>query len=312
VTPDSVVLVGLSIDEHLKAVAHGLERRGARVTTVPIDRPGSVPSVIAGRDSACRSVFVRSLEPLGTLAVHPTEEILLPEVLLGPGGEFMARERRAALRTWIDHLDPAVWVNEPEAMRAAEDRIRPIRTARACGLRVPETLITSDPADAVEFVEAHPAGAIRKTLSGPIVWADREDAGFLYASPAAVSREASGALEPPVLLQRRVIGEHEWRVFVIGETVHSVRISVPDGTVDWRRAIPRRLVRYRAEMLDVEVADRVRSVVRAMGLVYAAVDLVEDGDGPVFLEVNADGAYRWLETGLGLGITETICDRLLA
>ncbi|MDQ8043132.1 MAG: hypothetical protein AAGC46_00830 [Solirubrobacteraceae bacterium] len=227
---------------------------------------------------------------------------------------FTARENEAAVLGWLAGLETDTWINDPWALPRAELKIEQLRVARRAGLRTPPTVVTGD-ADAVRtLADAAPDGIIYKSLSDPLVWIG-DDAGFLYSTQLGPEHlgELEGLLRHVGLFQARIRARSELRVTVVGEMTFSVRVRAPDlDQVDWRRGLDRRQLRYEVIVLDDDLHRRILATVGALGLTYAAVDLIEDDAGWVFLEVNPAGAYRWLETGLDLPITPAICDLLLA
>jgi len=91
-----------------------------------------------------------------------------------PLGVIDAEHRRFARQEWQDLLDgltlslglDAVTVNPLPAQRTA---VKPYQLAIAqrVGLRVPETLITSDPLEAEHFVDAHQGRVVHKAMTSP-------------------------------------------------------------------------------------------------------------------------------------------------
>jgi glutathione synthase/RimK-type ligase-like ATP-grasp enzyme len=53
--------------------------------------------------------------------------------------------------------------------------------------------------------------------------------------------------------------------------------------------------------------------VERLGLCYGAIDMVLTPDGRyVFLEINPNGQYLWIEEAAGLPISDAICDLLMS
>lgn len=309
------MLVGLSTDEHLGALARQLEARGANGVRVSIDLLGSLPTVRVGTPAVhCRAVVLRSLSPLAPVAFHRGERIQLKAQALGRAGAFAAREGTAAVLSWLAGLAAPCWINEPLHHLDPCSTIRHLGIARHCGLRVPETVITSDPRIVADLADALPLGVVHKALDSPLVWSTQESAGFLYTNAVDVQgmAVAAGHLATVGLFQERVGGRSELRVYVVGDVVLGVRITEREGgRLDWRRGIPDASVQYARCDVEPSLARKLRSFMRRAGLSYAAIDLIEVDSGPVFLEANPDGAYLWLEAGLGMPITSAICDLIL-
>jgi glutathione synthase/RimK-type ligase-like ATP-grasp enzyme len=63
--------------------------------------------------------------------------------------------------------------------------------------------------------------------------------------------------------------------------------------------------------LPADLAERCLELVRAYGLEFAAIDLVRARDGRyVFLEINPNGQWAWLEQVTGLPLRSRLVDLL--
>ncbi|MCH0539176.1 hypothetical protein I3F58_06320 [Streptomyces sp. MUM 203J] len=81
----------------------------------------------------------------------------------GPARQFAATEARHAT-TALGALPGVLRVNRPQVNA---DCTKPVRlAAAACGLHVPDTLITNDPADAAPSAERCGSRIVTKVLSG--------------------------------------------------------------------------------------------------------------------------------------------------
>lgn len=96
----------------------------------------------------------------------------------------------------------------------------------------------------------------------------------------------------------------EERIFCAG-----MRIDASDQ-VDARSLIANK--HYFRFVLDDDTASRVRSLVSALNLRYAAVDLAIDSDDRlVFFEVNHSGQWGYVEKETGLPISQSIAEELI-
>ncbi len=81
--------------------------------------------------------------------------------------------------------------------------------------------------------------------------------------------------------------------------------------VDWRRGLGRGL-RFAPAPLPDEFSERILVFMKEMGLRYGAIDAIVRPDGEiVFLEVNPQGTYLWLERELNIPITQAIAHSLV-
>ena len=109
-TSDVVLLVGLSVDEHLDAVAAALARRGATLECLHADvRPaaGRLGYEPSATPEAVRSVFLRSIDVMRPVAHHNERAARyiepVPQLARQTRG-FAARESMMALLGRLDAL----------------------------------------------------------------------------------------------------------------------------------------------------------------------------------------------------------------
>jgi glutathione synthase/RimK-type ligase-like ATP-grasp enzyme len=70
---------------------------------------------------------------------------------------------------------------------------------------------------------------------------------------------------------------------------------------------------YRPHALPREVERHCRQLVERLDLCYGAIDLILTPDGRyVFLEINPNGQYLWIEQATGLPISEAVGELLMA
>jgi glutathione synthase/RimK-type ligase-like ATP-grasp enzyme len=99
----------------------------------------------------------------------------------------------------------------------------------------------------------------------------------------------------PVLIQAEVPKKCEYRVFVVGNDVLSVRLQVGES-LDWRE-LGAFVVEREYVPLDPALERRLLDLVRSWGLVYAALDLLEDFQRAIyFLELNPNGTYEFCDS----------------
>ena len=118
----------------------------------------------------------------------------------------------------------------------------------------------------------------------------------------------------PLIVQQYVPKRLELRVTVVGDEVFAAAIHSQASNhtrLDWRRYDDARTPIAPFE-LPADVAERCRALVRELGLCYGAIDLVLTPDDRfVFLEINPNGQYLWIELATGLPISAAVADLLL-
>jgi len=221
---------------------------------------------------------------------------------------FTANEWQEAINGLWQLLD-ARWVNDPVRDEVAARKALQLRVAAEEGLRVPSTLVTSDPDRARRFIETTGVGStIFKTFSCTHqIW--RETRLVTEADLDALDTVRAA----PVIFQEYVPAEADLRITAVDGRLYAaaIRAGQTDYPVDFRMSLGQ------APMdvfdLPADVGDRLRSLMRRLGLVYGAIDMRLTPDGEfVFLEVNTAGEFLFVEERTGLPITQALADCLAA
>lgn len=207
-----------------------------------------------------------------------------------------------------------LWVNDPVAAARAEYKPVQLAAASACGLAIPETLITSDPQAAYAWAMDLGRPIIYKPLGG--IWhADERQVRALYTSPV----EHLDTLRDPALaltahmFQEKVSKQFEVRAVVVGPKVFAVRIDAgsEQARIDWRSDYD--ALTYAPADLPGDVTTALIELHERLGLIYGAVDLICDAGGQwVFLETNQGGEWAWLASETGAPIGEALADVMAA
>ena len=174
------------------------------------------------------------------------------------------------------------------------------RTLQRAQVPVPDFVVGCDLEQAAYFVDRHQQQVVVKPLMGGQVFL--ADFAFLKEHHAEVDRR-------PLLLQRRIIGR-SLRGYVVDGAAVAVAEIVHGDVIDWRgdvRAV--RPVRATASVQSV-----LSAATAALGLVFAAVDLEEEGGPggePWVLDVNPGPMFADFERGSGLDVAGPLADCLL-
>lgn len=201
------------------------------------------------------------------------------------------------------------WLNHPADIAHAEYKPAQLTAAKAAGLRVPDTLITNEVAEARTFVESV-GRAIYKPLAGGGV-AEEGTYRLIYATPVTAEEIDESVTRTAHLFQAWVPKDHEVRLTVVDEQLHAARIDARSeaAAVDWRSDYDH--LSYSAVKVPAAVRRGVLALMRTLRLRFGALDFVVTPDGEwVFLEVNPNGQWAWIEEQTGLSIATSIADAL--
>lgn len=267
---------------------------------------------LAGTTESGRTVHI-DLDRIQSIYYrHPTQ-FRLAQGMSGPEQIFSYNEARRGFGGVLQSLD-CRWVNHPVRAAAAEYKPVQLAAAAAAGLRVPDSIITNDPAYARAWASARPGPVIYKPLAG--AWHPEDSQiKIIYTSkiedPEAPDSE--GIELTAHLLQDWIDKAFEARSVVVGEQIFTVAIHSDSaaGRIDWRADYDS----HRYQVIDPPEPVRKSLVTlhRRLGLWYGACDLAITPDGDwVFFEVNPAGQWSWLADACGLPIATALADLLQA
>ena len=312
-----ILLVSHAGDDHLAPVRTELDRIGGEAVVVDTSTIPTSTAMCAEHSAGgdrwrlrtadgtwvdlreCRSGWWRRALPFP----------LDPRIPDQAQAAWAANETYEAMTGFWDAL-PITWVSPPRSVELSMMKTWQLPAARAAGLEVPRTMVTSDPGQARAFIDRIGLGnVICKAFS-----ATRDN----WRETRMIGEAEYGLLDrvavAPVIFQEFVPAEVDLRVTVVGErlfaaAIHSQELPYP---LDFRLFLDRDPgVRMEPTELPAEVEQGLLRVLKSAGLRYGAVDLRRTPDGQhVFLEVNPSGQWRFVEDMTGQPISAAMA-RLL-
>ena len=294
-----ILIYGRLDDPPLSSVVDALQEHGAQYVIVEQGAlareelsldvgPHGVDGVlvVAGQElplSSVHSIYARPLE-LPSDAAKAARARLLQEQLL----------------EWLD-VSPALVVNRPRAMRANASKPLQIQLIGEAGFLVPETLVTSDPAEARAFWRDH-GRVIYKSISGVrSIVQELDDRAAERLARLSVLPVQFQAFVPGIDIRVHVVGNRTFAAAISGSGIDYRYSSRHGGTVTMTRTD-----------LPPEVAARCVMLSQLMELPLSGIDLRQRPDGTyVCLEVNPMPAYVYFEDHTGLPIGDALAELLV-
>jgi len=315
-----ILIISDPEDGHVLPVASELNRRGAEyVVFDPAAYPNACSATIESSAlgltaSLCvnhriidfkdvRGIWYRRPNPF----VHRTE--LLPEEQ-----KWLDDECQHFLRGFWATQRNVRWVSHPDAIRIANSKVHQLALAAELGFTVPRFAITNDVDKAWRFLASCPDGAVVKVLATPSIQFSHK-VGTIYTH--LLKRDdfyfISSVQHGPTFFQEFIDKTMDVRVTVMGNNLFAVGIDSQNSEqarVDFRRAkiytLPHKVL-----TLPQDISTRCIELVSALNLNFGAIDLVVTQDGRyIFLEINPNGQWYWLEEVTGIPLTTTMCDLL--
>ncbi|MFI5310551.1 MAG: MvdC/MvdD family ATP grasp protein [Gemmatimonadales bacterium] len=226
---------------------------------------------------------------------------------------YVADESWRVISGLFETLD-CRWVpGKPSRENPASNKVNEMARAAALGFRLPRSLHTNAPQALLDFYEECGGRIVTKSLNGTM----DTDGGARYPFTYLVRRRDLARIRAvrfaPVLAQEYVEKDVELRITVIGDDVFPAEIHSQVTTrtrVDWRHYDDE--TPYGVHDLPEDVAARCVRLVRELGLTYGSIDLIRTPTGEyVFLEINPNGQWAWIETATGLPIRDALVAHLM-
>lgn len=316
-------------DAHADVVAVNLVRSGENVCRLDTDTflESVQLSIAVGTESGTVSSLIT---PDFSIPLNEVKSVwfrrpLIPEPGLTSDPEslahrdehdFIRREAEAALYGVFGALSDAFWITHPDVLKAADNKVLMLQVAQQLGMNIPRTLVTNDPGKARDFFGACGGKMIVKTFRG-YSGSISGELRAIWTSPVLEEHLQKFDLirKVPCLFQEYVPKDVELRVTVIGRKVFACEIHSQRSAIsrdDWRK-YDLENTPYIACMLPQEIERACLRLMDIFKLPFGAIDLIRRPDGAyVFLEINANGQWLWIQELTGLPLVEAMSELLAA
>lgn len=202
---------------------------------------------------------------------------------------------------WEAIASQAFWINPLTGKRRADSKIMQLKLAPGCGLDIPPTRISSDPADIKDFLARYPKGDVIykpfKSASWELPGGGRADLPTSVITYEDLPDDDILRLTPGIF-QRKIDKAFEVRATFFGATCLAAEIDSQTHAatqIDFRTTDMRGLT-LRPYDLPPSIYQACRTLMRSLGIVFGCFDFIVTPDGRhVFLEVNEMGQFLWVE-----------------
>jgi len=208
-------------------------------------------------------------------------------------------------------IDTAKWLSDPKYIYRAENKILQLNVANSIGFNIPETVITNSHKKVSDFIVKFKSNVIVKPIRQGRI---QQKEGFSTIFTNKLTMERIKSLNEydltPCIFQEYVEKEYEIRVTVVGEKVFSAKINSQmshETRIDWRKE----KMPFENYSLPADILEKCVLITKKLKLSFGAIDIIKTPKNEyVFLEINPNGQWAWLETELGLPISNEIINYL--
>lgn len=242
------------------------------------------------------SAWLHQLPPLGQPEhpVLPTEAALSSRLNLWDAVSGMIPER--------------AWLNAPWRVRTAANKFIQLSLAAEEGLHVAPTVV-GDYADGIRALAADRT-VVKYFGDASRLWASGTGLAALTVDADIKSSTDEELSDVPLLHQAWLDARREYRVVAIGAELFVAACDKPPGLTDIRDTD--RLPPYEVDTLPEQIGLALTRLLRRLHLGYCSADIALDRDGNwVFLDLNASGAFWWVDDLYDREVSAAICAKLL-
>ena len=195
-----------------------------------------------------------------------------------------------------------------------ENKIYQLQLAKEVGFKIPMAFIGNEYDDIKKFSEKLDCNCIIKPIkSGNMK--DLISPKVIYTTKLEekqiLKKESIEAF--PVFIEENVKKKIDLRCIVVGNEVFTAEIysqEYQESKIDWRKS--KQILEHRIHDLPENIKAMCVKLTHKLNLNYSAIDLILDSnDNYVFLEINPNGQWAWLEKRLKFPISKTIVDILV-
>ncbi len=197
------------------------------------------------------------------------------------------------------------------------NKLYQLKTASLIGLEVPDTIITNEPAELFSFCEKHGGVVAVKLIKGNSFVREGDITPlFIFTqkiSAKDIKEHDKDIGAAPVMAEEYVEKQIELRVTIVKDRVFACAIHSQNSEktkIDWRY-YDFDNVKHEPHQLPKETETKLIQLLKKWNLSFGAIDMVLTPEGKyVFLEINPNGQWLWIEQLTGMPISRAVAETL--
>lgn len=229
--------------------------------------------------------------------------------------DFTKKESKAFLEGLYTYLSDKFWINYPPDSMKAKHKQSNLALASELGFEVPKTLITTNPQAAIAFFHKCGGNIITKSLSNYAYRDDQRKYHPIFTSQVTLQdmENINDVVFAPTHLQEYIEKKVELRITVVGKKIFACEIhsQLSEKTkIDWRHYDLEK-VKHQPHELPASIEKKLLQMLERLNLNFGAFDLILTPDNRyVFIELNPNGQYLWIELLTKMPISKSVAELL--
>ena len=234
--------------------------------------------------------------------------------------EWAEEESWQLLKCLWKLMEDRFWVNPIESNEKIQfNKPYQMFVANKIGLKTPYSILTNNPNDVISFCNETEEVALKVIKSVAVHYPEKI---FLMHTKKISKKDINeqsltGVRHSPVFLQKYIAKKTELRITVVGEKVFACEIdsqSCKETEEDWRKHIfVKNDIPHRKYDLPCDIKNKCIRLTKELGLYFGAIDMIlTPSNDYVFLEINPNGQWGWIEQLTDMPISSCVADFLIA
>jgi glutathione synthase/RimK-type ligase-like ATP-grasp enzyme len=235
---------------------------------------------------------------------------VLNDMLSTKEKEYMYNEIDAFFKNLWETID-AKWLSIPHFTYRAESKLLQLKKAGQLEFNLPKSLISSDAEEISNFYYELNKNVIIKPLYNNRYRGDALD-WLIYTNKLTDEKLESLSKAAPLhsIYQECIQKKLELRVTVVGNEVFAASVDSQNHSAtktDWRR----KKLKFKSFELPEMIKTKCIKLVKDLNISFGAIDIIlTPEDKYIFLEINPNGQWAWIEFDTEQKISQSIIEYL--
>ena len=205
-------------------------------------------------------------------------------------------------------LRNAYWISPIYSIREAENKIYQLDVAKSLGFEIPNSIVSNSFEKINNFYQENDDDCIIKPIKSGLIEDDLESKVVFTSILKSISKRKKSIELCPNYLQSHISKKSDIRVIMVGDCVFATLIDsqVNNSTLtDWRKG--EQSLKHTKIELPNDIKTKCISLLKILKLRFGAVDFILDkNNNYIFLEINPNGQWAWIESQIGYDISNEI------
>jgi hypothetical protein len=226
--------------------------------------------------------------------------------------KFAEREIETTLSGAWKLIDDKLWLNNPKYLYLSNNKIEQLKIAKNLGFLIPDTIITTDIKKIRNFFKKHKSIVGKAVKHGFYSSKNKVKIALTQELDNSFIDNLTSYAKIPMIYQEKLEKKFDIRITVVGNDVFPVALYSQEhkvSKIDWRAwdLLENFDLEHKKIKLPKDIHNKCIQITKHFNLNFSAIDMVLTKDNKyVFLELNPNGQWAWIEKKVGYPIRDSI------